>query len=559
MSNIEQNLQKILSSRYGKDVRQAIHDGIHDCYEDGKAGAVDLVAREQIANLVANNNPTEGNSELIDIRVGADGKTYPSAGDAVREQISSLKEDLENNVSNDFLALRNNGIFNKNVEVILGTAVNKSTGIVNTFPGVTTWGTSPLYVIPNGTKNIESNFNNGINGSSTYGYAVYNSDKEFIFGSQTLSELELTNEMRYIRFTNYDANSDHSNLYVNFIINEIKNVSAIENGLSAFNKNIFDKETATQGKLLNANGELVTVSDGYVSDYIPIIPNTKYYQVYSIGSDSTPNGIFYDLNKNVISTVNGKIPNFTTPDNAYYYRLNGNITNIDRQGFYNYNDNLENRTVGKTAICYGDSLTWYDGNNFTWGDYIGTECYGFEHYLRHYNGLTVVNKGASGETTPQICTRLANDFVSSSNYDYLFIMGGDNDDRLNVNVGVLVEDGNIYDHNTVYGALQWSIEIALEKNPNIRIILMTQPQGYVYRNDRFERVAVEYPEAYRKVAKYYGLPLIDNWNNSGINSKTRNTFYADPNDAENQMYMYHPNNDGWKRIGEYIASQVKQI
>ena len=48
MSNIEQNLAFILSSRYGEDVRQAIHDAIHDCYEDGKAGAVDLTAREQI-------------------------------------------------------------------------------------------------------------------------------------------------------------------------------------------------------------------------------------------------------------------------------------------------------------------------------------------------------------------------------------------------------------------------------------------------------------------------------------------------------------------------------
>lgn len=96
MSNIEQNLQKILSSRYGKDVRQSIHDGIHDCYEDGKAGAVDLVAREQIANLVANNNPTDGNSELLDIRVGADGRTYKSAGEAVRGQIGSLSEEIDN-------------------------------------------------------------------------------------------------------------------------------------------------------------------------------------------------------------------------------------------------------------------------------------------------------------------------------------------------------------------------------------------------------------------------------------------------------------------------------
>lgn len=89
-SNIEQNLAKILSSRYGKDVRQAIHDGIHDCYEDGKAGAVDLVARKQIANLVANDESSEGNSELIDIRVGADGKTYASAGEAVRGQVNGL-------------------------------------------------------------------------------------------------------------------------------------------------------------------------------------------------------------------------------------------------------------------------------------------------------------------------------------------------------------------------------------------------------------------------------------------------------------------------------------
>lgn len=33
-SNIEQNLNKILSNRYGKDVRQAIHDGIKQCYDD---------------------------------------------------------------------------------------------------------------------------------------------------------------------------------------------------------------------------------------------------------------------------------------------------------------------------------------------------------------------------------------------------------------------------------------------------------------------------------------------------------------------------------------------
>ena len=107
MSNIEENLGFILSSRYGKDVRQAIHDAIHDCYEDGKAGSVDLVAREQIAdtdeklsaqiaNLVANApSGSEKDSELVDIRVGYDGTRYTSAGEAVRKQFSSLSEDID--------------------------------------------------------------------------------------------------------------------------------------------------------------------------------------------------------------------------------------------------------------------------------------------------------------------------------------------------------------------------------------------------------------------------------------------------------------------------------
>ncbi|MCI7098107.1 MAG: SGNH/GDSL hydrolase family protein [Lachnospiraceae bacterium] len=104
MADIQNLLKQLLSAVYGKDVRQAIHDAIHQCYADGKAGSVDLVARENIdlANKRIDNlakleeGSTTGDAELQDIRVGADGTIYNNAGEAVRAQVSQLSEMIAN-------------------------------------------------------------------------------------------------------------------------------------------------------------------------------------------------------------------------------------------------------------------------------------------------------------------------------------------------------------------------------------------------------------------------------------------------------------------------------
>lgn len=54
MADINTYLEQIQTATYGKDVRQSIHDAIEQCYADGKAGAVDLVARNQINNFLTN-------------------------------------------------------------------------------------------------------------------------------------------------------------------------------------------------------------------------------------------------------------------------------------------------------------------------------------------------------------------------------------------------------------------------------------------------------------------------------------------------------------------------
>ena len=50
-----------------------------------KAWQSDLeIERERIGSLISHAENTDGNSELLDIRIGYDGTTYDTAGDAVR-------------------------------------------------------------------------------------------------------------------------------------------------------------------------------------------------------------------------------------------------------------------------------------------------------------------------------------------------------------------------------------------------------------------------------------------------------------------------------------------
>jgi hypothetical protein len=49
----------------------------------------------RISNIIANNNPTDGNSELVDLRTDYKGTTHASAGDATRFQTQTAIESAE--------------------------------------------------------------------------------------------------------------------------------------------------------------------------------------------------------------------------------------------------------------------------------------------------------------------------------------------------------------------------------------------------------------------------------------------------------------------------------
>jgi hypothetical protein len=95
----------------------------------------------------------------------------------------------------------------------------------------------------------------------------------------------------------------------------VKNVTPINTTFFKTGKNLFNKNTATSGRYVDAsNGNLSGNGSYYASDYIKVDPNTAYYLQKNTGHNA-----FYDSAKTYISGF--ATATFTTPANCSYVRV----------------------------------------------------------------------------------------------------------------------------------------------------------------------------------------------------------------------------------------------
>lgn len=83
IENTRQNIRET-ASEIGSQISNEINT------VNGRITTETSVLGNRIDNIISHNNDTEGNSELLDIRTGANGTVYQSAGAAIREQITQL-------------------------------------------------------------------------------------------------------------------------------------------------------------------------------------------------------------------------------------------------------------------------------------------------------------------------------------------------------------------------------------------------------------------------------------------------------------------------------------
>lgn len=214
----------------------------------------------------------------------------------------------------------------------------------------------------------------------------------------------------------------------------------------------------------------------------------------------------------------------------------------------------------KTYLSHGDSITWQDGKDYGSGTHQGETARGYQTVLRELLELgTHTNKGVNGATLADRAgvsvsgVSTIKSIASYASYDLCTIAFGTNDFKQGVPLGTLgAATDTVFDTNTFFGAFREAVKYILTSSPTIRLVLMTplQRDQHDYNVDTVNAVGlklVDYMNAVKLIGKMYGLPVCDLYSNSGITELTLNTYTIDG---------LHPNDDGYKRIGEVLADTL---
>ena len=214
------------------DVTGTIQDQISQLFNEKVNSSEVEVLKSRIDNLIKlESGSTTGDAELADIRVGADGAVYPSAGEAVRaqvnaldeakvnktdivqttgdnevvvmsqkavtEEVTALKEDLDDLQSYNIERSINEYQYNEN-EISLNVYVDTITGKLVEY---SKWSTSPFILVePNTSYQFIYKANNGIWYALTSNYSCeYDSEKNRISNITTKTAFTTSSNAKYVR------------------------------------------------------------------------------------------------------------------------------------------------------------------------------------------------------------------------------------------------------------------------------------------------------------------------------------------------------------------------
>ena len=537
------------------------------------------------------------NEEVADIRIGADGTTYASAGAAVRGQVTNVKALINDRVKGLEAYYRTPKVWSSTdglPYVVIGNISLGNGGFISSTNRMRT-----SQILSNGKihliKLTDSNYKVAVfyySDSSYLGYTAYDDilDNTAFIDASNITKLCFT----FKRVDNADVTADDvtaikQSFFIYYSTDDTLSIKNAPVDSKAVRDEIYNEMSIPWevGGISLDTGK--PIENTIRLRYLLGLPDNTYriiadadYLFNVIGysfAQSSPlgnwNGTTFIRTIYWLSDV--YIKDFINTPNLDYILVsvkrndNGTITASEGENIHVFVKNPY-PYQGLKYAALGDSITW---------GYIPRNTFGYEGQLKSYANLTAMrlgmvfdNYGIVGSTMAYHSTRnpMSRRYTDlPDDADLITVMGGTNDIRNGIQLGSFNDSGD----TTYYGALHTVLGGLYKKylidaaNPKAKIIALTpikllQSSGGVSGGTGVLYDFEPWINAVKEVAAYYSIPVLDFYNESMINPHLNQTVHGTVTGYTDYYNPYitdgtHPTREGAAMMADLFIGFLNKI